>query len=640
MKNILKKITGLLVIGILFGAFCPISVSAEVFTEKTGAGKADSVYIAGSPDSYPIEYYDTDTKTYKGVIPDMLKVVSEKTGIDFTYISAGRENMQESLCKNNQVELVTAVLAESNEFEGLEKYTVLTVEAEGKTENYCIAFTTIMTEELKAEIKNAFSNISEPQKAGFLLDNAKANAAVSQKRLVIAFSVAAVVFLLMVSIPLFVFIRKKRKAARANRLVDEATGIGNADYYLYVFENLISGQSRNLYSLAYISFDTEAFEKQQSRISLRDAEKYAAARLHGYVASAEYLSHIGAGAFAFLFQAENSKTAENRVSEAVAGVNGSIKEFAADCEVSFRAGFCRLCEHMGADAENALYHAKQGYLYAEANNLPYHIGSKSQIDELKKEQRLSAQVNEALKNGEFKIYMQFITDGKTGDFCGAEVLSRWQNSEYGLLRPHEYIDILSRTGKIVEHDYNVFENACRLLEIWDKAPFDKLFLTCNFTRLSVSKENFAEKLNQIAQNYNFKHSRIVIEITEDSLSVNSRTVSENIRRISAFGFKVAIDDMGAGFSSLADIYDNEIDIVKIEKDFVSACVTERRQRMLCDIISLVHNAGARVICEGVENREQSEMLKNIDCDMMQGFYNSRVLPLSECEKFVLARTVK
>lgn len=95
--------------------------------------------------------------------------------------------------------------------------------------------------------------------------------------------------------------------------------------------------------------------------------------------------------------------------------------------------------------------------------------------------------------------------------------------------------------------------------------------------------------------------------------------------------------MGTGFSSLSDIYDNKIDIVKIEKNFVSACATERHQRMLGDIISLVHNTGALVVCEGVENVEQLELIKNINCDMMQGFYNSRVLPVSECEKLILKR---
>lgn len=100
------------------------------------------------------------------------------------------------------------------------------------------------------------------------------------------------------------------------------------------------------------------------------------------------------------------------------------------------------------------------------------------------------------------------------------------------------------------------------------------------------------------------------------------------------GFGIAIDDIGTGFSSIADIYDNEIDLVKINKEFISACTGARRQTMLSDIITLVHHSGARVICEGVETERQVAMLSEIGCDMMQGYYFSRVIPKSECARLL------
>lgn len=149
--------------------------------------------------------------------------------------------------------------------------------------------------------------------------------------------------------------------------------------------------------------------------------------------------------------------------------------------------------------------------------------------------------------------------------------------------------------------------------------------------------DFAKRLAEISQNFNFSRSRLVVEITENSLNSNADIVSENIRQLRAFGFQVAIDDMGAGISSLADIYDNEIDFVKIGSDFVASCVTERRRKMLNNLILLAHNAGARVICEGVETAEQLKMLQDMECDVMQGFYHSRVLPFPECERFFLSK---
>lgn len=216
------------------------------------------------------------------------------------------------------------------------------------------------------------------------------------------------------------------------------------------------------------------------------------------------------------------------------------------------------------------------------------------------------------------------------------MLSRWQNRELGFLQPTDFIDVLIRTGRIAEHDYAVFEKVCSLLECREGSPFDRLFLTCNFTRISVAQPDFAENLNRIAEQHRVQHDRLVVEITENTHTADAISMTESIKKLKAYGFKVAIDDMGAGFSTLEDIYDNETDIIKLERGFLSACMTERRRHMLGDIITLVHNAGAKVVCEGVENAEQKELLKTLGCDMIQGFYVSRVLPLSECESFLTA----
>lgn len=607
-----------------------------IFSLPVSASSNDVVYVAGNPDLFPIEYYDNESDTYMGVIPDMLKVIGKETGIDFMYISS-KVNEQESMARNKQAEIITSILSDDNNFDNVEKYPVLTVEIDGKSETYCIGFTQIASEELKTNVKSVLSKITDSQKTGMIIANVNNNNTVPKTLFIIGILIAFVVAVI-ITVSIFLIINyKKRKKINVNNMIDEVTGIGNGEYYVYAFENLISEQSKNLYNLAYIAFDSERMKKIRSNISVNDIEKYASANLNTSVGATEYIAHISEGVFVFLYQAESKDAAERRVSEILQKLNNYISEFDANINNLFKVGLCRLCEHIGANAEGALYNAKQGYLHAESNNLSYHTGSEIQLAENKKTQKLMTQINDAFENDEFRIYMQFITDGNTGSICGAEVLSRWQNSEYGLLHPHEYIEILKDTGKIVEHDYNVFENVCRQLEKWNSPPFDNLFLTCNFTRLSVSESDFAQKLKQISDKYKFSHNRLVIEITEDSLSVNSDIVSQNIKKCSSFGFKIAIDDMGSGFSSLSDIYDNIIDIVKIERNFISTCITERRLRMLGDIIALVHNAGAKVICEGIETSEQIKMLKNINCDMLQGFYNSRVLPLSECDKFVLQR---
>lgn len=635
MKRTLKKATATLAVFLIF-TFSVQSVFAEVYTEKTGGGKADTLYIAGNPNLYPIEYFDQSTKTYKGVIPEMLKEISQKTGIGFTYISADGKDNRKSLYKNSQIEIVSAVTSAESDFRDMEKAVVLSTKSGENGLDYYLAFTEVLHPELKATITSAIAEISDSQKNAWLIDCAKTDLAKSNRQMLLAVIIGAV---LLFSVIITVVLRHKAKKKRetlAIRMTDTVTGVGDGDYYLYAFENLITEQSKNLYCSAYIAFNGTLIEERQKILGIADIEKYIATKLTKLITDREYLSKIAQGTFLLLFQAESESVAESRVAEITATVNDYLANYTNGEKSLVKTGYCRFCDDIGIDAETAVYNAKQGYLYALNNSLSYHIGTKAQIEINKKQNTLLAQVYTALQNGEFKIYLQFLVDAKTDKICGAEVLSRWHNSEYGLLHPNEYIDILSESGKVIEHDYKIFEQLCAALQKWSDPPFNNLFLSCNFTRLSISNKGFAKKLAVIAKKYNFAHNRLLIEITENSLTTNREIVSENIKQLSMFGFKVAIDDMGTGFSSLADIYDNEIDIVKIEREFVSSCVTERRKQMLCNIIFMVHNAGAKVICEGIENAEQQEMLKSIDCDILQGYYNSRVLPFAESEKFYIS----
>ncbi len=160
------------------------------------------------------------------------------------------------------------------------------------------------------------------------------------------------------------------------------------------------------------------------------------------------------------------------------------------------------------------------------------------------------------------------------------------------------------------------------------------FFNLQFHKDFAQSKFFFDRISEISSDYKFDRSRLVLEIIEDSIAENSQAVSENISKCRRAGFKIAIDDMGAGFSSFADLYDNEIDLVKIDGEFIASCTSERQQTMLSNIITLVHESGAKILCEGVENLEQADFLDKINCDMMQGFYFSKILPLVECEKFL------
>lgn len=611
-----------------------IYADADVTTNTGESGDADTIFIAGNPNLYPIEFYNEESKEYDGVIPDILGKVSSQTNISFTYICAGDKNQQKRLSRNNQVEIVSAVLYDNKSIALKDKYPILRIVADGKEITYCIGFTEIASDELITKLKTAFSKISDGEKAGILLSYTDKSDRVPASYLiigaVISFISAGMVFSLIV-----LLIRShKEKKDNIDRMVDTLTGVGNGNYYVYCFEQLISKQAKSLYNIAYFGFDFEKIENLHGRDVCVDIAKNAAQHINLKLGSNEYISRIQNGDFVVLFQATGIDDTYSRIQSITESLNKYLSEVNLNWQKLYFSGVCRLEDHSDYGAETALLSSKQSYNFAVSNNKEYFVGSSDQYEQYKKDEKLCSQIISAEENGEFKIYLQFIADSKTGGICGAEVLSRWQNSEYGLLRPNEYIELLKKTGRIIDHDFGVFTEICKLLEKWNTPPYNKLFLTCNITRLCLSNTEFADRIRSISEKYSFDRNRLVIEITEDTNAVSSENVASNIKKCREMGFKIAIDDMGSGYSSFADLYENEFDIVKIEKSFINSCFSKRRLKILEDLVVLAHNCGSKVICEGISSKGLLNLVENIGFDMYQGFYFSRVLPISECERLL------
>lgn len=431
----------------------------------------------------------------------------------------------------------------------------------------------------------------------------------------------------------------KKKHNSPDELFDKRTGIGNAKYYNYVFEQLVFRRSISLYAVVYLAAGVEEIASKHGEKAIEVIEKYAASCINTAIAHSEYSAKIENGVFALLVKAPSEQECKSRALAVVDSLNCCIHELYPETADAFRAGVLRMCEHSDCDAEAALYNAKQGYLAALRSNTFVEITCEAHLIQGKKQKKLRQSVSKAVADGEFQMYMQFIVENKTQKICGAEVLSRWQNSEYGILRPSEYIGSLKETEQIVPHDYKMFSAVCRQLEAWSTEPYDNLFLTCNFTRISLGQCDFSSRIAEIADGFEFDRRRLIIEITEDFVAKNSTVVAENICKCRKMGFKIAIDDMGTGFSSFADLYYNEIDAVKIDSEFLARCSLERQRTMLSSTVSLIHSLNAAVIFEGIEKPEQAEFLDSIDCDMMQGFLFSKVVPQTECAEFLKTQKI-
>lgn len=133
----------------------------------------------------------------------------------------------------------------------------------------------------------------------------------------------------------------------------------------------------------------------------------------------------------------------------------------------------------------------------------------------------------------------------------------------------------------------MFEQACRQLEKWNNTEYKDISISCNFTRITLSEENFIESLTKIWQNYNFDRTKLAIEITEDAIEKNRETAMNNVMRCKELGFQVYLDDLGSGYTSLSNLCDYPIDFVKIDRDILLKAGT-KRGRSCFQELSLLH----------------------------------------------------
>ncbi len=239
-----------------------------------------------------------------------------------------------------------------------------------------------------------------------------------------------------------------------------------------------------------------------------------------------------------------------------------------------------------------------------------------------------------LENNEFKMHLQFIVDSKTQKIVSGEALSRWETPENGIIGPVNYISHMESAGLISKHDFYMFELACQQLEKWSNTKYKDLSISCNFTRLTLSEEDCIDKLKAISDKYNFDKSKLAIEITEDAIEKNMESAKKNVMLCKELGFRIYLDDLGSGYTSLSNLCDYPIDVVKIDRDILLKTDTKRGKALLAGIIALAHKLEMSAICEGVETDEQNTLVSQSGCDYIQGWYYAKALPLEECEAFI------
>lgn len=244
-------------------------------------------------------------------------------------------------------------------------------------------------------------------------------------------------------------------------------------------------------------------------------------------------------------------------------------------------------------------------------------------------------MEKAIRNHEFVVFLQPQVDSKTHRVVGCEALVRWMSEEKGMVAPVEFIPLFESNGMISRLDYYVWEEVCKILKGWkDEGNFDRT-VSVNISAKDFYLTDLYSNVVGLVEKYDINPRNLKLEITESAFALNAEEQANLVRKFREYGFIVEIDDFGSGYSSLNSLKDIEVDVLKLDMKFFERCYDPiRAQKVVESVISLAYNLNMLVIAEGVETEEQVLRLQGLGCDIIQGFYYARPMPVDEFEKYI------
>jgi len=315
-------------------------------------------------------------------------------------------------------------------------------------------------------------------------------------------------------------------------------------------------------------------------------------------------------------------------------VNGQEVVASASIGIVF-SGSSANAEDVLRDAEIAMYRAKSsGKARCEV------FDSAMQVDAVKR-LRLETELRKALELNEFRVYYQPLMSLADERIVGFEALSRWQRSQ-GVVAPGEFIAVAGESGLILQINQQLLQEACLQLGHWQSLfPSDPpLFMSVNVTAKEAAQPDLSSRISGTLRDTGIDTNSLHLEITENIAMGDADRSALLLAELKALGVRLSIDDFGTGYSSLSRLHQFPVDTLKIDRSFVSAMGSDLESHEIVRVIViLAHNLGLKVVAEGIETREQMEVLKFFGCELGQGYLWSRPVPASVMDEF-LARKQK
>jgi predicted signal transduction protein with EAL and GGDEF domain len=451
-------------------------------------------------------------------------------------------------------------------------------------------------------------------------------------------------------------LKQAEEEIRLLAFYDSLTGLANRMLFLDRLEHTIATAERNNQIFALLYLDLDRFKRVNDTLGhhlgdlllknvaetlKQNIRRSDTATRLGADGSDSVIARLGGDEFTVLLSdikdTENAAMVARRLLQAIPATydcDGHDVSVTASIGISVYPQDGESAEVLLKNADSAMYQAKD----SGRNN--YQFYEESLNLQVVERFSIEADMRKAMERGEFLLFYQPQIDIATRKIVGAEALIRWIHPEKGLVVPDDFIQIAEESDLIVEINKWVLKTACRQQGEWGKAGLSLPRLAVNLSGYKFAHQNIIESIENALRIGGIDARSIEVEITENVLMQDTDETISTLKRMQALGVHMTLDDFGTGYSSLRYLASFPFDAIKIDRSFVIECAEKEHNLVIIrTIIAMGHSLEKKVVAEGIESKEQFDLIKGYGCDYGQGYYFSPPVPADEFAELLARGTL-
>lgn len=445
---------------------------------------------------------------------------------------------------------------------------------------------------------------------------------------------------LLFGIILFYQDRSKKRLERI-AYVDEVTGGNNWQKFKQEVTAILEAKDQE--HCALLAFDIDRFRFINEEYGHEKGDqvlRMVVGILENWMAKQESYARVSGDHFAILCVWDDRDKITRRINEFIRLLNIEREAIGIKEKLSCHFGIYIIKNKTG-NLEKIREKANMARIAAKtAENQRWFFYTDAFRKKIGDEKEIIDQMEDALENHEFEMYLQPKYNLYHNAYCGCEALVRWRHPQKGLISPGEFIPIFEQTGFIKKLDMFMLEAVCQILKRWEEKNYPELSISVNISRKNLKQSDFIERVLNITNRYRIKRGNLEIELTESSIFEDVERMIEIGQAVRNYGFKMSMDDFGSGYSSINLLGNLPLDVIKMDQGFFNSHLNREQNLIVVEsTINMIKKLGMTVVAEGIESAAEVDMLRALGCDIIQGYYYGKPMTVAAFEQEIFKQVI-